>query len=339
MEGASSVISVASGTFGAALLVGLTVALMVLSGLEHLEVARSRRWLQFGAAHNARVRASETASPKLRPVGTRGTYRVVSQLMQASSWAIDKAGIRSSLSESIANAGIHTSAEALLLACATVSLSVYTMMLAANLSAYALFGAAAVPVGLAWYIRNATANKRKQIRQQVPFFFDSIASSVGAGRSLRQAISHAADNTPDPLGEYVRLMASELALGQHVHVALETFARSLSLPEMNPVIHGLSLQHSIGGDERKLLISATRLIRQESALRDSLYAKTAQVRTSVKFVAIAPVVLLGILAIAMPDYLSVFYETHQGRLLFLAAVTLDVLGVIAVQRVIRKVAA
>lgn len=311
---------------------GLAAGIGVIALLDRLASPRAV-WIRTG--NNSLSHAGSSRSAASEVSSAESCQSLLSFVSVRMGHLIDVLSIRSPLQGLLLSAGVPVPLERWMFAVVALSLTALLGGVALGAGWWVLVMLPLIPALAIAQVRMRASRRTSQMHVQMPFYFESLATSVGAGRSLRQALEASSAEASEPLASHVRAMATELALGAPVGVALSSFAASVGAPEFLPVIHGLSVQHLLGGDEKKMLLSAARLLRQEAALRESLHAKTAQARMSVRLVSLAPVAVLVLMAVTMPDYLDVFWETAQGRLIFATAVALDVLGVLAVRNILK----
>lgn len=189
--------------------------------------------------------------------------------------------------------------------------------------------------GLVRRLERADTRRRQAIREQLPMVLRSLSSSLSVGQSTYQAFEYVADNTQPPLGPLLKQVVWDVGVGIPLHAALARLSERTGVPEMNLVCAAFSLQQKSGGSIRSILQSAADSIRASTGFERQIRVQTAQARLSVKVIAAVPVVLLVLLALVSPDYLATFFGSAAGFAMFLLAVFLEVMGLVAVTRIVR----
>jgi len=174
----------------------------------------------------------------------------------------------------------------------------------------------------------------ERMRAALPEFLDQLAQTLRAGLSLSQAILRVEDQRDGALSDLLHALSVDLSLGYSVGEGLERFQAKVPLPELRMVALALELQHRTGGNIAELLERSAGLQRQSLQMLRSLRAQTAQGRMSVRLVAVIPLALVAVMALALPDYIGSFLSSGLGLALAALACALLGIGFLAVRRVV-----
>ena len=90
--------------------------------------------------------------------------------------------------------------------------------------------------------------------------------------------------------------------GMPIKEALLVLEQRLDVPGMQMLVCGLVISQRTGSPLQSLFLKCAHLIEEEAKLQQTLKAKTAQVRMSVKIVNIVPVAILMILCLISPEF-------------------------------------
>jgi tight adherence protein B len=88
-----------------------------------------------------------------------------------------------------------------------------------------------------------------------------------------------------------------------------------------------------GGDTGESLDRIAEAIREIQRLEGKLDAVTAQGRTQARFMAVMPVVIVGVYYLIDPEGVRLLFHESYGRLFLLIAVALIVTGFVWIQRI------
>jgi tight adherence protein B len=186
-----------------------------------------------------------------------------------------------------------------------------------------------------WWGRLVATRRLARLRAQLPEGLGTLSTSVRAGLSLPQALAQGADSIPPPLGEELRRMTRETALGGTLEASLAGFERRAPLPEIHLLVAALNLARTTGGSLAPLLDQLTDTLRERERLRGHVKTLTAQGRLSGWVVGLMPVVLLVVVSAVDPEFLSPLLHTPAGLVLLGVAVVLEVIGAVAIRAVVR----
>lgn len=192
--------------------------------------------------------------------------------------------------------------------------------------------AAGLPVVVCVRARRETQRRAERLREQLPSALSSISVSLGAGKSLQQALAYTSEHVPDPLSAELGQAVCDIEAGLSLEEAMAGLEGRTAVRELAFVSCALSIQQRTGGSLREILASASRSVTDAFDLKRTLRVQTAQTRLSARIVVGMPFVLLGVLLLVSPGYLSVFFRSPAGVAVLVVALLLDVTGIVAVRR-------
>ncbi len=211
---------------------------------------------------------------------------------------------------------------------------VLLLWLATGSLAFALVASA----GVAWLIVTIAARRQEAMRESVAEAFPDALNAIGvyyeSGLSLMQAFEQAGLETPGPLGEKLGRVSADMKAGASAEEALEHLRMSSDTRSMAFVAVALEIQQRTGGALKPLLFHAARNVSDSIEMKRFLEVKTSQARLSAKIVSILPVVLFLLMGAIDHDYIDGFFGSGSGIALFVVAVALETLGILAVRRIL-----
>jgi tight adherence protein B len=159
-----------------------------------------------------------------------------------------------------------------------------------------------------------------------------LAAEVGAGRTLVRALRAAAVDAPPPLAAALAETGARLAAGGEAWGFL-----AQALPDNGGcrlLAASLELQGRAGGDLPRLLRSLASALDDRAQVEAELRALTAQARFSAIVVPLLPFGALGLLALAEPRGVELLLTTPIGLAVVGVAALLDVIGALAIRRLL-----
>ncbi len=183
---------------------------------------------------------------------------------------------------------------------------------------------------------NVSKKRRaEEFERGLPDVLRLLCTALESGASLTMALRYAAENCDEPLASELKKTVWDLEAGQGFDEAIENLRRRTGGAEFSYLAICMEIQHSSGGSLSEILNSTAEMLKQSAELKEDLRTKTTQGRMSSRIVAMMPFVLLAILSVFSPGYLSVFFESALGVLLFALALVLEAAGVVLVWRALR----
>lgn len=202
-------------------------------------------------------------------------------------------------------------------------------------------GAAAMlvlgPVLWRLYMSWRYRRRLRRMIEQLPAMLDHAVRSLKAGRTLGDAVLGAIDVTADPLKSAMQRVQRNVQMGVSLDEALEDLAELYDQDEFRVFALGLRINHRYGGNASELLENLIKLIREREQGARQLRAMTGETRMTAIVLALLPIGMVGYFMVANPGYLLSMWNNHSGQMMLLAAFILQVLGCVALWRMLRSI--
>jgi tight adherence protein B len=240
------------------------------------------------------------------------------------------------LGTALARAGVSIDPDVFLvatLACAgSMGVVAWTLVRSPVVSLVA--GAAVAAAG--WSVV-ASAERRylDRFACQLPVVAQQLASAIGAGLSLRQAIARAARDAPEPAASELRMLSADLELGARIDAALQDAVARLPDPGLRTMVTAITVQRVAGGDLARALADLAAGLEERTALEREARSATAQARMSAWLVAGLPLAGGVLVEIASPGILARTIGHGPGLGLLIVATVLQIVGVVLIRRIVQ----
>ena len=182
--------------------------------------------------------------------------------------------------------------------------------------------------------RREEHRRARALEAAAPEAFRSLAIALDAGSSLDGALEYAAENCAEPLASELKRVIWDLQAGQGFEEAMASFRSRAGSSELSYLAVAMEIQHRAGGGMRGVLGVAAEALRESAELERELDAQTAQGRLSARIVAALPAALALLISMFSPTYFAAFFSSALGFFLFVFALALEVVGVLAVRRLL-----
>lgn len=176
--------------------------------------------------------------------------------------------------------------------------------------------------------------RRKKFTNQLGDMLTMVANALRAGFSFMQAFELISREMDAPMGREVQLVVNEVNLGNTLESALDNMQRRVASPDFELVVTAVLIQRQVGGDLASILDTISETIAERVRMRREVMALTAQGRASAMVVGMVPIALAGALSIFNPNYLKPLIETDMGHMFIIAAVVLELIGVLIIRRIV-----
>jgi len=195
-----------------------------------------------------------------------------------------------------------------------------------------LAGALLLPSGLLLRVRGARLHK---LEEQLPEAADFLGRALRAGHSFANVLQMVGDELPDPIAAEFKFTYEEINYGVPMNEALHNLAARVPLTDLRYLVIAVLIQRESGGNLAEILDNISRLIRARLKLLGQVRVMSAEGRMSAWVLGLMPIVILMVMSVASPKYISVLWTDPTGlRMLWYGAVA-SVVGVVWMRRVVR----
>lgn len=177
----------------------------------------------------------------------------------------------------------------------------------------------------------------RRMVEQLPTLLDHAVRSLKAGRTLNDAVLGAVEISADPLKSAMQRMQRNVQMGASLDEALEDLAELYEQDEFRVFALGLRINHRYGGNASELLENLVKLIREREQGARQLRAMTGETRMTAMVLALLPICMVGYFMVVNPGYLLSMWNNHSGQMMLLAAFIFQVLGCVALWRMLRSI--
>ncbi len=244
-------------------------------------------------------------------------------------------GAMDPLTEFVGNSGLAITVGTFLLSMATTFL---VGLLAARLyfpvwwvDLAAAVAAAFVPYFVVSYFRTARVAK---FEEQFPEAVELIARAMRAGHAFTTGIKIAADELPAPAGPEFRLLYERQNYGAAIPDALRAFAERIQTIDARFFVTAVLTQREAGGNLSEILDRLAAVMRERFRIRREVRVRSAHGRITAYVLAAMPPVLAVLMLLSNPSQMMILANDPLGVRLLLAAVVLQVVGVLLVRKIV-----
>ena len=205
--------------------------------------------------------------------------------------------------------------------CLVVAMMATVGALMANLSAFV-----AVPAGLLaglWlpflYIGFLAKRRANKFVLSFPEAVALMVRGIKSGLPVTETFNIVANEVPDPVGSEFRQVSDQIRLGHPPEQALWDAAKRIGTPELKFLVVTLSIQRETGGNLAETLENLDNILRRRRQMKLKVRALSSEARASAMILGALPFIMLGLLSVVNPDYISTLFVTEGGHKLLMAA--------------------
>lgn len=164
-----------------------------------------------------------------------------------------------------------------------------------------------------FYMRRQQNKRLTTFGNQLPDMLNLVVNGLRAGYSTMQALEAVSKELPPPLSEEFSRVVKEMQLGIGMEDALNNLHRRIPSDDLDLIITAINVQREVGGNLAEILDTISYTIRERIKIKGEIKVLVSQVIYSGRFLAMLPLILMGLLWFANREYLLTFFK--PGNLL------------------------
>jgi tight adherence protein B len=163
------------------------------------------------------------------------------------------------------------------------------------------------------YMKRQQNKRITTFGNQLPDMLNLTVNGLRAGYSTMQALESVSKELPPPLSDEFNRVVKEMQLGISMEEALNNMHRRIPSDDLDLIITAINVQREVGGNLAEILDMISYTIRERIKIKGEIKVLVSQVIYSGRFLALLPLILMGLLWFANREYLLTFFS--PGNLL------------------------
>ncbi len=185
-----------------------------------------------------------------------------------------------------------------------------------------------------WLLKFKKKRRVKKFEKQLPEALDLLARGLKAGHAFASGLQIVGGEMPNPVGlEFFRTFR-EYNHGMDLNTALINLCQRVELRELRFFTTAVMIQRETGGNLVEILEKISGLIRERFKLVNQIKALTAEGRLSGLILILMPPILFLVMLRINPEYTLLLVNHQLGRMMAMAALTFQALGVLVIRKIV-----
>jgi tight adherence protein B len=184
------------------------------------------------------------------------------------------------------------------------------------------------------YLKRAASRRMAKFEEQFPEAIELIARALRAGHALTTGLGMVADEVEEPVRTEFRLLHDRQTYGMPLPDALRSLAVRVPLLDARFFATAVLTQRESGGNLSEVLDNLSKLIRERFKLKRQVRTLSAHGRITGSVLAGLPLVLGVSMFFMAPEHVGLLFTDPLGVRMVIAAAVLQVIGFIAMQRIV-----
>jgi tight adherence protein B len=178
--------------------------------------------------------------------------------------------------------------------------------------------------------------QRRAVERSIPAWCESIASSLRAGRSLRDAVAESVAVAGGPLRQEVGSLSTRVNGGAVLSSELARLAEAADVAAVRLATAAMVLGDELGGGRALALDRVAAVITDDLAFADEVASQSTTAVLSARVMVALPIVFGALSAMGDDRVADALLGSAVGRTCVLAAAVLDAVGLLWMRVLIRS---
>lgn len=312
---------------------GLAAVLLVPFGSEPRRDLLARRPAAEPAApRSTRQAAASRAAAQQKDERRKQIQETLRQFEQNQKQRRKKVTLRVLISQ----AGLSMSPRKFWLLSIAAGLAAVVIALVLGAPAYvALLSGVVGVLGLPrWLLSFLRKRRRTAFVSQFADAIDVMVRGLKAGLPITDALKVIAEEAAPPVGPEFLEVVEGLRIGLTIDQGLERMYERIPTPEVNFLSIAFSIQSKTGGNMSEALSNLSRVLRERKKMKGKVQAVSQEGKSSATIIGGLPFVVMGLLAVINPGYLTPLFETETGNIMLAVAGGWMLVGLLVMRKMI-----
>ena len=186
----------------------------------------------------------------------------------------------------------------------------------------------------AFYVRTRITGQVRKFNDQLADMLTMVSNSLRAGFGLLQGLDLAAEQSQPPMSTELHHLLRDTRMGASIETALESMGARVGSYDLDVIITAILIQRSVGSNLSEVLDKVAHTIRERARIQGEINTLTAQKKLSGVVIGLMPPAVVVLMLAVNFDYMSTLFTDPLGRFLLIVAVTLDIVGILAIKRIV-----
>ena len=185
-----------------------------------------------------------------------------------------------------------------------------------------------------WLLSFLKKRREKAFLRALPDAVDVIVRGIKAGLPLFESIKVVAADSPEPLRSEFSAIIETQTIGMPLGEACARLYERMPLPEANFFGIVVAIQQKSGGNLSEALGNLSKVLRDRKKMAEKIQAMSTEAKASAGIIGSLPPIVMLMVWISTPDYISLLWTTHLGQFMLVGCLTWMTIGVLVMKKMI-----
>jgi tight adherence protein B len=185
-----------------------------------------------------------------------------------------------------------------------------------------------------WLLAYLKKKREKAFLKALPDAVDVIVRGIKAGLPLFESIKVVAADAPEPLKTEFLAIIETQTIGMPLGEACSRLFERMPVPEANFFGIVIAIQQKSGGNLSEALGNLSKVLRDRKKMAEKIQAMSMEAKASAAIIGSLPPVVMVLVWISTPDYISLLWTHPTGQFMLLACACWMAMGIMVMRKMI-----
>jgi tight adherence protein B len=185
-----------------------------------------------------------------------------------------------------------------------------------------------------WTLSFLKKRREKAFLRALPDAVDVIVRGIKAGLPLFESLKVVAADSPEPLRSEFSAIIETQAIGMPLGEACGRLFERMPVPEANFFGIVIAIQQKSGGNLSEALGNLSKVLRDRKKMAEKIQAMSMEAKASAGIIGALPPIVMILVYITTPDYISVLWTHPTGQLMLVGCVVWMSMGILVMKKMI-----
>lgn len=182
------------------------------------------------------------------------------------------------------------------------------------------------------HVARTRSKRLRTFNAQLPDTLDLLSRSLAVGHAFSESLNQVASEMPDPIAKEFRVTFEEQKLGLSIKMALDRLTERVPLLDLRLCVTAMHIQRETGGNLAEILERVSHTIRERFRIMEDFHTMTTASRASGWILCALPFVIVFVLTVMNPDYMSVLVSDQRGHYVLTFAIIWQIFGMLLIRK-------
>lgn len=185
-----------------------------------------------------------------------------------------------------------------------------------------------------WILNRLTKRRQNKFLDEFANAIDVIVRGVKSGLPLNDCLGIIARESPEPLCSEFRELVEQQRVGVPLVECFDKMMMRIPLPEVKFFAIVVAIQQQAGGSLSEALGNLAGVLRDRKRLQAKVKALSAEAKASAAVLGALPFIVMLMVYISTPDYISLLWTTKSGQFMLAFAAGWMTIGLLVMKKMI-----